>query len=45
VREIVDERSKGRIYHHRLMDYNKNSSITLADVHGLFVEALSRIPD
>jgi hypothetical protein len=44
VREIVDERSKGRNYDHRLMDYNNDPSTTLADVHSLFAEAMSRIP-
>jgi hypothetical protein len=45
VRQIVDERSKGRNYDHRLMDYNNDPSTTLADVHGLFAEAMSRIPE
>jgi hypothetical protein len=45
VRKIVDERSKGRNYHHRLMDYNNDPSTTLADVHSLFAEAISRIPE
>lgn len=45
VRQIVDERSKGRSYHHRLMDYNNDASTTLADVHSLFAEAIGRIPD
>lgn len=45
VREIVDERTKGRNYQHRLMDYNNDPSTTLAEVHSLFVEALGRIPE
>jgi hypothetical protein len=44
VRQIVDKRSKGRNYEHRLMDYNNDPSTTLADVHSLFAEALHRIP-
>jgi hypothetical protein len=45
VREIVDERTKGRNYNHRLMDYNNDPSTTLADVHSLFAEAKSRVRD
>jgi hypothetical protein len=44
VRQIVDERTKGRNYDHRLMDYNNDPSTTLAEIHSLFVEALGRIP-
>jgi hypothetical protein len=43
VRVIVDERSAKRNYDHRLMDYNNDSTTTLADVRSLFVEALSRM--
>jgi hypothetical protein len=43
VREIVDERTKGRNYHHRLMDYNNDPTTTLADVQTLFTEAMARI--
>jgi hypothetical protein len=43
VRQIVDERTRGRNYDHRLMDYNNDPSTTLADVHSLFAEAMSRI--
>ena len=43
VREIVDERTKGRNYHHRMMDYNNDPTTTLADVRSLFTEALARI--
>jgi hypothetical protein len=42
VREIVEARSAGRAYEHRLMDYNNDSTTTLADVRSLFREALSR---
>lgn len=43
VRAIVDERTAGRPYEHRLMDYNNDPTTTLADVHSLFAEALRRI--
>lgn len=43
VRDLVDERTKGRNYHHRLMDYNNDPTTTLADVQSLFAEALRRI--
>jgi hypothetical protein len=43
VRSIVDERSAGRGYSHRLMDYNNDSRTTLADVHNLFAEAAARM--
>ena len=42
VREIVESRTAQRHYEHRLMDYNNDTTTTLADVHGLFREALSR---
>ena len=42
VRQIVYERSAGRNYHHRLMDYNNDPSTTLNDVQTLFAEALAR---
>jgi len=45
VREIVDDRSAGRNYDHRLMDYNNDSRTTLADVASLFAEALKRMDD
>lgn len=41
--EIVDERTTGRPYHHRLMDYNNDPSTRLQDVQSLFAEALRRI--
>jgi len=43
VRQIVDERTAGRPYEHRLMDYNNDPTTTLADVQGLFDESLRRI--
>jgi hypothetical protein len=43
VRQIVDERSIGRNYHHRLMDYNNDPSTRLEDVQSLFAEALTRM--
>ena len=43
VRQIVDERTAGRNYHHRLMDYNNDPSTHLDDVRSLFAEALKRI--
>jgi len=43
VRQIIEERTAGRRYHHRLMDYNNDPSTSLADVHAIFAEALARI--
>jgi hypothetical protein len=43
VRQIVDERSAGRPYKHRLMDYNNDPTTRLADVRGIIAEALSRL--
>ena len=45
VRVIIDERSVGRKYDHRLMDYNNDATTTLADVQSLFKEALVEIKD
>jgi hypothetical protein len=45
VREIVDDRTAGRNYNHRLMDYNNDPTTTLADVQSLFQEALQRMHD
>lgn len=45
VREIVDTRTEGRPYHHRLMDYNNDQTTRLVDVQSLFREALARIDD
>lgn len=43
VREIIDERTAGRHYHHRLMDYNNDPTTRLSDVQSLFKEALGRM--
>jgi len=43
VRVIVEERTKGRDYSHRLMDYNNDSSTHLSDVRSLFTEALAKM--
>jgi hypothetical protein len=43
VRELVDRRSAGRNYEHRLRDYNNDPRTTLADVRTLFEDALSRL--
>jgi hypothetical protein len=43
VREIVDQRTQGRPYHHRLMDYNNDPSTQLSDVESLFSAALRQI--
>jgi hypothetical protein len=43
VRQIVDDRSKGKSYSHRLMDYNNDPETKFADLKSLFAEALARI--
>ena len=43
VRQIVDERSQGKKYPHRLMGYNNDPSTRLEDVRSLFAEAIARI--
>ncbi|HEX5184908.1 MAG TPA: hypothetical protein VFW19_17350 [Allosphingosinicella sp.] len=43
VREIVDARTKGRPYEHRMMDYNNDPTTHLSDVKSLFAEAIARI--
>jgi hypothetical protein len=43
VREIVEERTATRNYHHHLMDYNNDPTTRLSDVQILFKEALSRM--
>ena len=43
VRAIVDRRTQGRPYHHRLMDYNNDPSTRLSDVQSLFAETLAKI--
>lgn len=45
LRGVVDDRSKGRSYHHRLMDYNNDATTTLTDVQSLFSEALRVMTD
>lgn len=43
VRILVEDRTKGRDYNHRLMDYNNDKSTHLDDVRSLFADALSRM--
>jgi hypothetical protein len=43
VRAIVDQRTTGRPYDHRLMDYNNDPTTHLGDVQSLFAEAIERI--
>jgi len=43
LREIVDARTKGRPYHHRMMDYNNDPTTQLSDVKSLFSEAIARV--
>jgi hypothetical protein len=43
VRTIVDERSAGRNYEHRLRDYNNDPTTRLQDVQSLFAEAVEKI--
>jgi len=43
VREIVDTRSNGRDYKHRMMDYNNDPRTQLSDVRSLFAEAIAKI--
>jgi hypothetical protein len=43
VRKIVEERSAGKPYKHRLMDYNNDPATRFADVQTLFTEALQRM--
>lgn len=45
IRGVVDDRSKGRSYHHHLMDYNNDPTTTFADMQSLFSEALKRTSD
>jgi hypothetical protein len=45
VRGIIDERSAGRDYQHRLMDYNNDPRTRLSDIQSLFKEALARMAD
>jgi hypothetical protein len=39
VRTIVEDHTKGRSYHHRLMDFNNDPTTTLADVEAILTEA------
>jgi hypothetical protein len=43
VRQVIDERSNGRGYAHRLMDYNNDPKTTLQDVQSLFADSLIRL--
>jgi hypothetical protein len=43
VRVVVEERTKGRDYNHRLMDYNNDPTTHLADVHSVLAAALAKI--
>jgi hypothetical protein len=45
VREIVEDRTQGRNYNHRLMDYNNDPTTTFTDVQNIFREALDRMND
>jgi hypothetical protein len=45
IRNVIDDRSKGRSYHHDLMDYNNDPTTTFADMQSLFSEALHRMSD
>jgi len=42
VRQLVEERSAGRDYAHRLRDYNNDPRTRLADIQMLFDEAIAR---
>jgi hypothetical protein len=45
IRGVVDDRTKGRSYHHRLMGYNNDPTTTFADVQSLLSEAMRRMSD
>jgi hypothetical protein len=45
VRKIIEERTTGRNYDHRIMDYNNDNTTTLTDVKSIFDEALRRMSD
>jgi|HubBroStandDraft_1064217.scaffolds.fasta_scaffold45796_3 hypothetical protein len=45
VREVVEARSAGRNYKHRLMDYNNDPTTRLDDVRSLFREAIAVMDD
>ncbi len=43
VRVVIEGRTVGRNYEHRLMGYNNDSTTKLSDVRSIFAEALSRM--
>jgi hypothetical protein len=43
VREIVDERTADRNYHHRLMEYNNDATTHLQDIQSLFLQTEAKI--
>jgi hypothetical protein len=45
VRVIIEERTVGRGYHHRLMGYNNDPLTHLRDVQSVFTDALARMED
>ena len=45
LRAVAEDRSKGRHYHHDLMDYNNDPTTTFADAESLFGEAFDRMSD
>ncbi len=45
IRKIVDDRSRARGYHHRLMDYNNDPRTSFSDIQSLFTEALRKMSD
>jgi hypothetical protein len=45
IRGVVSDRTKGRSYHHLLMDYNNDPTTTFVETQGLFREALQRMAD
>jgi hypothetical protein len=45
VREAVDARIAGRNYHHRMMDYNNDSTTQFSDVQSLLTESLEHMRD
>jgi hypothetical protein len=44
VRKLIEDRTAGRNYRHRLMGYNNDPRTRLSDVHEVFAEALARMP-
>jgi hypothetical protein len=45
IREIVDDRTKGRPYHHRLMDYNNDPATTFPEIQSILNEGLRNVSD